>query len=116
MSERIPVSGPWITQKEIDSYVAAHPAKKAELYNPLTVVKRKGSDLIGVPYHVQFKQWLEPAVQGAGDGIPRGDWLNAVAPAGGERDGELREGRAADPRKDPRRSTGSVDTASGDEC
>jgi hypothetical protein len=28
-----------ITQKEIDDYVAAHPEKKAEIYNPLTVVK-----------------------------------------------------------------------------
>ena len=50
-----------ITQKEIDAYVAAHPEKKAEIYNPLTVVKRQGSDLVGVPYHVEFKQWLEPA-------------------------------------------------------
>lgn len=52
-----------ITQKEIDDYVAAHPAKKAEIYNPLTVVKRQGKDLVGVPYHVEFKQWLEPAAK-----------------------------------------------------
>ena len=50
-----------ITQKEIDDFVAAHPEKKAEIYNPLTVIVRKGSDLVGVPYHVQYKQWLEPA-------------------------------------------------------
>jgi len=31
-----------ITQKEIDSYVAAHPDKKAEIYHPQTVVKRQG--------------------------------------------------------------------------
>jgi len=52
-----------LTQKEIDAYIAKHPAKKAELYSPLTVVKRQGSDLIGVPYHVEFKQWLEPAAK-----------------------------------------------------
>jgi hypothetical protein len=52
-----------ITQNEIDAYVAAHPEKKAEIYNPLTVVKRQGSDLVGVPYHVEFKQWLEPAAK-----------------------------------------------------
>jgi len=52
-----------ITQKEIDAYIAAHPDKKAEIYNPLTVVKRQGSDLVGVPYHVEFKQWLEPAAK-----------------------------------------------------
>jgi len=52
-----------IMQKEIDAYVAAHPEKKAEIYNPLTVVKRQGSDLVGVPYHVEYKQWLEPAAK-----------------------------------------------------
>ena len=52
-----------ITQKEIDAYVAAHPEKKADIYNPLTVVKRSGKDLIAVPYHVEYKQWLEPSAQ-----------------------------------------------------
>src|SRR3954470_11392177 len=52
-----------ITRKEIEDYVAAHPAKKAEIYNPWTVVKRSGKDLVGVPYHVEFKQWLVPAAQ-----------------------------------------------------
>jgi hypothetical protein len=52
-----------ITQKEIDAYVAAHPEKKAEIYNPLTVVKRRGKDLITVPYHVEYEQWLEPAAK-----------------------------------------------------
>ncbi len=52
-----------ITRKEIDDYVAAHPDKKAEIFNPWTVVKRKGKDLIGVPYHIEFAQWLVPAAQ-----------------------------------------------------
>jgi len=52
-----------ITQKEIDAYVAAHPEKEAEIYSPLTVVKRQGKDLVGIPYHVEFKQWLEPAAK-----------------------------------------------------
>jgi len=50
-----------ITQKEIDDYVVAHPDKRADIYNPLTVVKRQGSDLVTVPYHVEYKEWLEPA-------------------------------------------------------
>jgi hypothetical protein len=50
-----------ITRKEIDDYVAAHPDKKAQIFDPWTVVKRSGKDLIGVPYHVEFKQWLVPA-------------------------------------------------------
>ena len=52
-----------ITQKEIDDYVAAHPEKKAEIYNPLTVVKRQGSALVGIPYHTEFREWLEPAAK-----------------------------------------------------
>ncbi|HKW12032.1 MAG TPA: hypothetical protein VJO33_16720 [Gemmatimonadaceae bacterium] len=52
-----------IARQEIDAYLEAHPAKKAELLNPLTVVRRQGNDLVGVPYHEAYKQWLEPAAQ-----------------------------------------------------
>src|SRR5438034_11174691 len=52
-----------ITRQEIDGYIAKHPEKKGELYNPFTVVKRRGDELVGVPYHVEFKQWLEPAAK-----------------------------------------------------
>ncbi|HKY97564.1 MAG TPA: hypothetical protein VJL35_06890 [Gemmatimonadaceae bacterium] len=52
-----------ITQKEIDDYVAAHPDKRADIYNPFTVIKRQGSDLITVPYHVEYREWLEPAAK-----------------------------------------------------
>jgi hypothetical protein len=56
-----------ITRKEIEDYVAAHPAKKAEIYNPWTVVKRQGKDLVGVPYHVEYRQWLMPAAKALRD-------------------------------------------------
>lgn len=56
-----------ITRKEIEDYVAAHPARKAEIYNPWTVVKRSGNDLVGIPYHVEFRQWLVPAAQALRD-------------------------------------------------
>ena len=62
-----------ITQKEIDAYVAAHPEKKTEIYNPLTVVKRQGSALVGVPYHVEYKQWLEPAAKALRDAAALSD-------------------------------------------
>ena len=62
-----------ITRKEIDDYVAAHPAKKAEIYNPWTVVKRSGNDLIGVPYHVEYRQWLEPAAKALRDAAALSD-------------------------------------------
>jgi hypothetical protein len=52
-----------ITQKEVDDYVAAHPDRKADIYNPLTVIKRQGSDLVAIPYHVAFSEWLIPAAK-----------------------------------------------------
>ena len=52
-----------ITQKEIDAYVALHPEKKNDIYNPFTVVRRNGSDLVTVPYHVEYREWLEPAAK-----------------------------------------------------
>src|SRR5215467_307563 len=52
-----------ITRDKIEAYVAKHPEKKAEIYSPYTVVKRQGDDLIGIPYHVEYKQWLEPAAK-----------------------------------------------------
>ncbi|MDQ6769873.1 MAG: Zn-dependent hydrolase [Gemmatimonadota bacterium] len=62
-----------ITRKEIEDYVAAHPAKKAEIYNPWTVVKRSGSDLVGVPYHVEYKQWVVPAAKALRDAASLSD-------------------------------------------
>ena len=56
-----------ITRKEIEDYVAAHPAKKAEIYNPWTVIKRSGNDLVGIPYHIEFRQWIAPAAQALRD-------------------------------------------------
>src|SRR6266540_75928 len=56
-----------ITRKEIDDYVAAHPARKAEIFSPFTVVKRSGKDLTGVPYHVEYSQWLLPAAEALRD-------------------------------------------------
>ena len=62
-----------ITRKEIEDYVAAHPARKAEIYNPWTVVKRQGRELVGVPYHVEYKQWLVPAAKALRDAAALSD-------------------------------------------
>ena len=50
-----------ITRAEIDAYVAKHPQKKDQIYNPYTVIKRQGAELITVPYHVEYKPWLTAA-------------------------------------------------------
>lgn len=50
-----------ITRQEIEAYVAAHPEAKEQIYNPYTVIKRRGTELVAVPYHVEYSQWLKPA-------------------------------------------------------
>ena len=62
-----------ITRKEIDDYVAAHPDKRAEIFDPYTVVKRRGTDLVGVPYHVEYRQWLVPAARALRDAAALSD-------------------------------------------
>ena len=62
-----------ITRQQIESYVAAHPNKKAEIYNPWTVVERRGNDLVGIPYHVAFKQWIDPAAKALRDAAALSD-------------------------------------------
>ncbi len=52
-----------ITRQEIEAYVAKHPEKKAQIYSPFTVVKRQGGELVGVPYHIEYKPWLAGAAK-----------------------------------------------------
>jgi hypothetical protein len=49
-----------MTRAQIERYVAQHPAAKAAVYNPYTVVERRNGLLTSVPYHVRYKQFLEP--------------------------------------------------------
>jgi hypothetical protein len=51
-----------LTRAAFDAYVAAHPEQKAALYDPFTVVRRKGAALEALPYHVAYAQWLAPIV------------------------------------------------------
>jgi hypothetical protein len=50
-----------ITRAEIEAYVAKHPAKKEQIYSPYTVIKRQGTELVAVPYHVEYRPWLTAA-------------------------------------------------------
>ncbi len=45
---------------ELDRYVSAHPGQKAALYDPYTVIRRQGTALEAVPYHVAYRAWLGP--------------------------------------------------------
>ncbi len=50
-----------LTKAEFDAYLAAHPAEKAALTSPFTVVRREGAKLVAVPYSKAYAEWLEPA-------------------------------------------------------
>jgi hypothetical protein len=52
-----------LTRDQVEQYVKDHPEKKAEIYNPYTVVRWHGDELRGVPYHVAYRSFLEPAAQ-----------------------------------------------------
>jgi hypothetical protein len=52
-----------LTRAKIEQYVKDHPEKKAEIYSPFTVVRWHGDELHGVPYHVAYRSFLEPAAQ-----------------------------------------------------
>jgi len=52
-----------LTRERIEQYVKAHPEKRGEIYSPTTIVRWHGSDLEGVPYHVVFHSYLEPAAR-----------------------------------------------------
>ncbi len=49
-----------LTRDAIEKYAAAHPDQKSALYSPFTVIKRQGDRLTTVPYHVEYKQFLDP--------------------------------------------------------
>ena len=62
-----------LTREEFDRYVVAHPDQKAALYDPWTVVRRKGAALEAIPYHVAYKQWVDPAAKALRDGADLSD-------------------------------------------
>ena len=52
-----------LTAKQIEQYVQAHPDKRDEIYSSTTVVRWHGNHLEGVPYHIAFRSFLEPAAK-----------------------------------------------------
>ena len=52
-----------LTKAEFDAYLAAHPAEKAALTSPYTVVRREGAKLVAVPYSKAYAEFLEPAAK-----------------------------------------------------
>src|SRR6266542_3192452 len=52
-----------MTKGELEQYVATHPKKKEELEGLFTIVRRDGTDFVGVPYHSFYLDYLEPAAK-----------------------------------------------------
>src|SRR5579863_10365401 len=52
-----------LTREQIAQYVKAHPEKKDEIYSSFTVVRWRGDQLEGLPYHVAYRSFLEPAAK-----------------------------------------------------
>lgn len=52
-----------LTREQVEQYVKQHPEKRAEIYSPTTVLRWHGRDLQAVPYHVAYRDFLEPAAK-----------------------------------------------------
>jgi len=50
-----------LTREEFERYLACHPEQRGSLLSPYTVVKREGDRLIAVPYHEEYREFVEPA-------------------------------------------------------
>jgi hypothetical protein len=62
-----------LTRDQVEQFVAQHPDKKAAIYAPQTVVRWKGNDLDGVPYHVAYRSFLDPAARALRDAAALSD-------------------------------------------
>ncbi len=50
-----------LTRARADAYVAAHPDRKALVFDPYTIVRGSGTDLTGTKYHDEFAAFIKPA-------------------------------------------------------
>jgi hypothetical protein len=52
-----------LTRAQVEQYVAKHPDHKAAIYNQFTIVRWHDGELETVPYHIAYRQFLEPAAK-----------------------------------------------------
>jgi hypothetical protein len=52
-----------LTRAAIEAYVRQHPEDKAGIYSPYTVVRRRGDRLIAIPYHQEYKPFIDAMVR-----------------------------------------------------
>ncbi len=54
---------PNLTREQIVHYVKTHPEKRDAIYSSFTVVRWHGDQLEGLPYHIAYRSFLEPAAR-----------------------------------------------------
>ena len=52
-----------LTRAQIEQYVKDHPEKRDEIYSSTTVLRWQGDQLVGLPYHIAYRSFLEPAAR-----------------------------------------------------
>ncbi|HVT61184.1 MAG TPA: peptidase [Thermoanaerobaculia bacterium] len=52
-----------LTKRELESWLAAHPADKERFTSTTTVIRRRHGALVAVPYSEEYADWLKPAAQ-----------------------------------------------------
>jgi hypothetical protein len=52
-----------LTRAQIEKYVQDHPDKRDEIYSSTTLVRWNGDRLEGVPFHIAYRAFLEPAAR-----------------------------------------------------
>lgn len=62
-----------LTRAQIEQYVQQHPEDKEAIYSGFTVVKRQNGRLIAVPYHEEYKQFVQPMAQALRDAAALSD-------------------------------------------
>jgi len=50
-----------LTREQIEDFVKQHPDKKDEIYSSTTVIRWHNDQLVGLPYHIAYRSFLEPA-------------------------------------------------------
>jgi len=54
---------PGLTRAQIEAYVKAHPAEKNAIYSSYTVIRGDAAKIEAIPYHVEYKKYLDPAAK-----------------------------------------------------
>ena len=62
-----------LTKDDLDRYLAQYPEDRAAIYDPYTVVRRRGNRLIGVKYHEAYAEWLKPMAAALGEAAAYSD-------------------------------------------